>query len=77
MTRTVIDGEWYMPKMNNMIERCCNCGLVHLVDYKVVKTEKRGDKYEFWEVDDPSLRVMTNSFNMGVDNGSWNQYNEA
>lgn len=29
------DDEWYRPDMKNAREMCCDCGLVHDVDYRV------------------------------------------
>ena len=30
-------GEWYSPKMRNFREQCCDCGMVHRVDYRIRK----------------------------------------
>ncbi len=32
----VIDGEWLRPQMRGFREQCCSCGLVHIVDYRVI-----------------------------------------
>ena len=32
---TLADGEWIRPVRNGFRERCCDCGLVHIVDYRV------------------------------------------
>lgn len=32
----VIDGEWIRPVRKGYKMRCCDCGLVHLVDFRVV-----------------------------------------
>lgn len=36
-------GEWHKPKMKNYFVKCCDCGLVHKVDFMVVdaKTENK------------------------------------
>ena len=33
----VTDGEWIEPVMRGCKDRCCGCGLVHVVHYRVVK----------------------------------------
>lgn len=30
------DGEWMAPKRKGFKEQCCDCALVHVVDYKIV-----------------------------------------
>lgn len=30
------DGEWFTPKRKGFREQCCDCGLVHIVDYRIV-----------------------------------------
>jgi hypothetical protein len=32
----VTDGEWIEPTMRGYKDRCCGCGLVHVVHYRVV-----------------------------------------
>jgi hypothetical protein len=33
----VIDyGEWTRPRMENFREQCCDCGLIHRVDFRIV-----------------------------------------
>ena len=38
-----IDGEWIRPKMRGYRMRCCDCSLVHVVDFRIVgmKVEMR------------------------------------
>ena len=31
------DGEWHRPVLHGHMEECCDCGLVHTVDYKITK----------------------------------------
>ena len=35
-----IDGEWVRPKRRGFREACCDCGLVHVVDHRIVKDSK-------------------------------------
>jgi hypothetical protein len=31
------DGEWFSPKRKNWYMRCCDCGLVHRVNFRIRK----------------------------------------
>ena len=33
--RRIADGEWVTPRRRNHRLRCCDCGLVHRVDFRV------------------------------------------
>ena len=35
-------GEWVQPVQNGYLMKCCDCGLVHRVDFRVVKNNKNG-----------------------------------
>jgi hypothetical protein len=35
-------GEWTRPRMRNFREQCCDCGLIHRLDFRIVD-----DKVEF------------------------------
>lgn len=40
MRSHIYDGEWYRPKpMRGHREICCDCGLVHVTDFKIIKGE--------------------------------------
>lgn len=32
----LVDGEWFRPRMRGHRDQCCHCGLVHVLDYRVV-----------------------------------------
>jgi len=32
----LVDGEWFAPVRRGFKEQCCGCGLVHIVDYRIV-----------------------------------------
>lgn len=32
----LVDGEWMTPVRKGFKEQCCGCGLVHIVDYRLV-----------------------------------------
>lgn len=34
------DGEWVQPKMKGYLMGCCDCGLVHAVDFKITGEKK-------------------------------------
>lgn len=40
------DGEWVKPVMKNYRMKCCDCGLVHRIDFKVIRWG-RGHKVLF------------------------------
>ncbi len=31
------DGEWIQPKRKNYYMQCCDCGLSHRIDFKLIK----------------------------------------
>jgi hypothetical protein len=35
------DGEWVQPRRKDYYMKCCDCGLVHKIDFRLV-----GDKYK-------------------------------
>ena len=35
--RQQYDGEWFAPKRTGWRMRCCGCGLVHIVNFRVVQ----------------------------------------
>lgn len=47
------------PKMKGYKMSCCDCGLVHEIDFKVIRVTKEleGGYFEYEEVNDPSLRI--------------------
>lgn len=39
----VQDGEWVAPRHNDYRMRCCDCGLVHVMTFRIMKdTPKKG-----------------------------------
>jgi hypothetical protein len=30
-------GEWTRPRMQNFREQCCDCGLIHRLDFRIVE----------------------------------------
>lgn len=39
--RKIKDGQWVQPKMKGYKMMCCDCGLVHIVDFKIVWNGKK------------------------------------
>jgi Zn-finger protein len=39
-------GEWVQPKRKGYLMKCCDCGLVHRLDFRLVKN-KRGSFIQF------------------------------
>lgn len=37
-------GEWVQPKLRNYLMACCDCGLVHRMDFMVVEGVRNGRK---------------------------------
>ncbi len=35
--KTVRGGQWVRPIRNGYLMQCCDCGLVHKIDFKVVR----------------------------------------
>ena len=34
--RVISYGEWTQPRMRNFREQCCDCGLIHRLDFRIV-----------------------------------------
>jgi hypothetical protein len=44
--RVAENGQWIRPRMKRYFMKCCDCGLVHAMDFKVIQWG-RGHKIEF------------------------------
>ncbi len=44
--RTQFDGQWVKPRMKNYYMKCCDCGLVHRINFAVHK-QGRGHIVQF------------------------------
>ena len=44
-------GEWTRPRMRDFREQCCDCGLIHRLDFRIVDdgkgTRRRGLRIDF------------------------------
>lgn len=47
----IVDGDWVRPKRRGYRDQCCHCGLIHAMDFRIVR---RGSKryIEFRAVQD-------------------------
>lgn len=54
-------GEWVKPVMTEYEMKCCDCGLVHSVDFKIVR---RIDEERVEDVEDDSLGVMLRAWRL-------------
>lgn len=36
----IVEGVWYEPARKGFIDQCCDCALVHIVDFAVVDKDK-------------------------------------
>jgi hypothetical protein len=43
---TVQNGEWVKPRMRGYFMKCCDCGMVHKLNFKVIRWG-RGHKVKF------------------------------
>lgn len=55
----VQDDEWITPKMNGYQMKCCDCGLVHEIDFQVVKKSgfKKNGWYKFEDITSKEIGV--------------------
>lgn len=44
------DGEWHEPCHDGYLAQCCDCGLVHRIDFKVRETDDEDETDEPYQV---------------------------
>ena len=37
----IVEGEWIEPSRKGFIDQCCDCHLVHVIDFEVVDKNKK------------------------------------
>jgi len=42
----VKNGEWIQPVKRGYLMKCCDCGLVHKIDFRIIKGIRKGRKIE-------------------------------
>ena len=57
--QVVQDDKWVLPKMTGYKMKCCDCGLVHVIDFSIIrKTDfKRNGWYKYEELTGNSYGV--------------------
>ena len=41
-------SEWQQPVMNGYLMKCCDCGLVHEMQFKALEQTGTADKHGYW-----------------------------
>ena len=52
---------WVSPKMEGYKMQCCGCGLVHEIDFKVVKFKGKPDEKgltEYEDINDKDIQIL-------------------
>ena len=64
------DGEAHYPVMNGYLQKCCECGDVHKLGFKVVKVTKVNDDgtWEFKEMNSKKYRIEVTAYRKQVGN---------
>lgn len=44
---TATDGEWMTPRRRGFMLGCCDCGLMHRLDFKLITMPNHGKKIQF------------------------------
>jgi len=37
----IVEGEWIEPAKEGFVDQCCDCGLVHVIDFAVIDKRTR------------------------------------
>lgn len=54
----VKEGEWLDVSRRDEREQCCDCGLVHRVDYRIIEKNGRNKiEYRCWRDDNATKRI--------------------
>lgn len=55
-------GEWVTPVHQGYLMECCDCGLVHRLDFRVIKAHKLGD---LAQIQNAKYRVQFRAYREG------------
>ena len=58
-------GEWVVPVEDGYKMSCCACGLVHNMDFKIVKSGEEIDGFIPSDYDRPAFRAFRNNRSTG------------
>lgn len=50
-------SEWISPKMRGYLMKCCDCGLVHEIDFRIVRYEGASRMSDFKVVRDRNVQT--------------------
>lgn len=59
---TIQDGEWEYPRRKGFKLRCCDCGLVHQMNFAIEK-DKRGSVIKFQVFRDTKATASSRRYN--------------
>lgn len=45
--KKIQDGEWVQPTRNGYLMKCCDCGLVHKLNFKLIRYGNGKNKIRF------------------------------
>jgi hypothetical protein len=51
-------SEWVCPDPKGYLMKCCDCGLVHEVEFKVVRYKSEAEREDCEPVDDPNVQAV-------------------
>lgn len=37
----IVEGDWIEPAKKGFVDQCCDCGLVHVIDFEVIDKRTR------------------------------------
>jgi hypothetical protein len=56
------EGDWVIPTLESSYRMaCCDCGLVHNIDFKIVKANEEVNGFKTSDFDRPAFRVFRNN----------------
>ena len=59
-------GDWVIPTLESSYRMsCCDCGLVHNIDFKIVKANEEVNGFKPSDFDRPAFRVFRNNRSTG------------
>ncbi len=54
----VVEGEWTEMRMRGHREQCCDCGLIHRIDYRILTKGKRRElQFRCWRDDKATGKI--------------------
>lgn len=50
-------SRWEVPKMKGYLMGCCDCGLVHEMEFKVLKRQKKTTRNGYWKAEEMNPEI--------------------